>query len=129
MTQAVSVVMVLASLGVAWQMKLAFQSTTPEQYFPAFFALFLVLFFASGIGNGSTFRTMAIVFNKEQAGPALGWSSAVAAYGAFIIPMEFGEQIKAATPEIALYGFGAFYLLCVFLNWYYYLRTTEFRNA
>lgn len=44
-TQAVSIVMVLASLGVAWQMKLAFQSATPEQYFPTFFALFLVLFF------------------------------------------------------------------------------------
>jgi hypothetical protein len=29
----------------------------------------------------------------------------VAAYGAFIIPQVFGEQIKAATAQVALYGF------------------------
>ena len=38
------------------------------------------------------------IFPKEQAGPALGWTSAVAAYYAFIIPQVFGEQINAATP-------------------------------
>jgi NNP family nitrate/nitrite transporter-like MFS transporter len=128
-TQVVSLIMVAAALGCAHFMRLAYQSATPEQYFLAFFAIFLVLFLASGIGNGSTFRTVAVVFNKEQAGPVLGWASAIAAYGAFIIPMEFGEQIKAATPEVALYGFAAFYLVCVVLNWYFYLRTAEFRNA
>lgn len=128
-TQIVSCVMVAAALGVAYYMKLAYQSATPEVYFVPFFLLFLVLFLASGIGNGSTFRTVAVVFNKEQAGPVLGWSSAIAAYGAFIIPMEFGEQIKAATPEYALYGFAAFYLVCVFLNWFFYLRTGQYRNA
>lgn len=128
-TQCISVVMVGAALGVAHFMKLAYQSATPEIYFLPFFLLFLLLFCASGIGNGSTFRTVAVVFNKEQAGPVLGWSSAVAAYGAFIIPMEFGAQIKAGTPELALYGFASFYLLCLVLNWFFYLRTPEFRNA
>ena len=120
-TQIVSVVMVAAALGVAYYMKAAYQSATPEQYFMPFFILFLVLFAASGIGNGSTFRTIAIVFPKEQAGPVLGWTSAVAAYGAFIIPQVFGEQIKAATPENALYGFAIFYGMCLVLNWWYYL--------
>ena len=55
--------------------------------------------------------------SHEQAGPALGWTSAVAAYGAFIIPKVFGEQIKLATPEVALYGFVVFYLICLVLNW------------
>ena len=87
-----------------------------------FFLIFLVLFAATGIGNGSTFRTIAMVFPKEQAGPVLGWTSAVAAYGAFIIPKVFGEQIKATTPEYALYGFAAFYALCAVLNWAVYLR-------
>ncbi len=64
-----------------------------------FLILFLILFAATGIGNGSTFRTIAMVFNKEQAGPALGWTSAVAAYGAFIIPQVFGEQIKLPRPS------------------------------
>ena len=31
------------------------------------------------------------------------------------------EIIKAATPEYALYGFALFYLLCLVLNWWYYL--------
>ncbi|MDD9912087.1 MAG: MFS transporter [Alphaproteobacteria bacterium] len=121
-TQVVSISMVGSALGVAYYMQQAYQSATPEQFFIPFFLLFLVLFTATGIGNGSTFRTIAMVFNKEQAGPVLGWTSAVAAYGAFIIPKVLGEQITATTPEVALYGFAAFYLLCVVLNWWCYLR-------
>ena len=95
-----------------------------------FFLLFLVLFAATGIGNGSTFRTIAVVFNKEQAGPVLGWTSAVAAYGAFIIPIEFGAQITAGTPQYALYGFAVFYLVCLVLNWWFYVGPRkEFENA
>lgn len=121
-TQIVSVVMVGSAVGVAYYMQAAYQSATPEDYFMPFFLLFLLLFTATGIGNGSTFRTIAMVFDKEQAGPVLGWTSAVAAYGAFIIPKILGEQIKATTPEIALYGFAAFYAFCVILNWWFYLR-------
>jgi NNP family nitrate/nitrite transporter-like MFS transporter len=128
-TQIVSIVMVASALGVAYYLQAAYQSATPEQYFLPFFLLFLVLFAATGIGNGSTFRTIAMVFDKEQAGPVLGWTSAVAAYGAFIIPQVFGEQIKAATPEYALYGFAVFYVLCLVLNWWYYLGPkAEFQN-
>jgi NNP family nitrate/nitrite transporter-like MFS transporter len=53
----------------------------------------------------------------------------VAAYGAFIIPKVFGEEIKAATPEYALYGFAAFYVVCLLMNWWYYLGPKrEFDN-
>ncbi|HOO82846.1 MAG TPA: MFS transporter [Alphaproteobacteria bacterium] len=121
-TQICSVIMVASALGVAYYMKAAYASATPEQYFVPFFVLFLVLFAATGIGNGSTFRTIAMVFDREQAGPVLGWTSAVAAYGAFIIPKVLGEQIKLTTPEIALYGFAAFYAFCCLLNWWAYLR-------
>ena len=128
-TQIITVVMVVSALGVAYFMKAAYSSATPEEYFVPFFLLFLVLFAATGIGNGSTFRTISQVFNKEQAGPVLGWTSAVAAYGAFYIPKVFGEQIKATTPEIALYGFAAFYAVCLFINWWFYLRkNAEFHN-
>ncbi|MBX9571003.1 MAG: hypothetical protein K2X77_19060 [Candidatus Obscuribacterales bacterium] len=128
-TQLMSIMMAAAALGAAYFMKLAYNSASPEQYFAPFLTLFLVLFMASGIGNGSSFRSIAAIFNKEQAGPVLGWTSAIAAYGAFIIPMEFGEQIKAGTPEFALYGFASFYAVCVFLNWYCYLRkNSEFKN-
>jgi len=128
-TQIISVVMVASALGVAYYMKQAYQSATPEEFFWPFFGLFLVLFTATGIGNGSTFRTIAMVFDREQAGPVLGWTSAVAAYGAFIIPKVFGEQIKATTPEYALYGFAAFYVVCILINWWFYLRpNAEYKN-
>jgi NNP family nitrate/nitrite transporter-like MFS transporter len=103
-------------------MKLAYASASPEEYFVPFFVLFLLLFAATGIGNGSTFRTISQVFNREQAGPVLGWTSAVAAYGAFIMPKVLGEQITATTPEVALYGFASFYALCIVINWWFYLR-------
>ena len=121
-TQVVSVVMVISALGVAHYLKAAYASPTPEEFFFPFFVLFLVLFAATGIGNGSTFRTIAMVFPKEQVGPVLGWTSAVAAYGAFYIPKVFGEQIKATTPEVALYGFAIFYSVCILINGYFYLR-------
>lgn len=128
-TQLCSVVMILCALGAAYYMQLAYQSATPEQYFVPFFLIFLGLFAASGIGNGSTFRTIAVVFPKEQAGPVLGWTSAVAAYGAFYIPQVLGERIKAATPEYAMVGFAIFYGLCLLVNWFFYLRKNgEFYN-
>ncbi len=121
-TQIVSVVMVASALGVAYFIQKAYVSATPQDVFLPFMILFLILFTATGIGNGSTFRTIAAVFNKEQAGPVLGWTSAVAAYGAFIIPKVFGEQLKAGSPEYALYGFAAFYTVCIVINWWFYLR-------
>ena len=84
--------------------------------------VFVVLFAATGIGNGSTFRTVGYVFDKDERGPVLGWTSAVAAYGSFIAPVVIGGQIKAGTPEYAMYGFAVFYALCVVLNWWFYLR-------
>ncbi len=125
-TQWISVVMVASALGLAYFIQQAYASATPEQYFVPFLGLFLILFAATGIGNGSTFRTIAVAFNKEQAGPALGWTSAVAAYGAFIIPKVFGEQMGAGTPEYALYGFAAFYALCIVINWWFYLRPNAY---
>ncbi|MCG8102959.1 MAG: antiporter [Candidatus Thiodiazotropha endolucinida] len=128
-TQYVAIVMIASALGVAYFLQQAYSSATPEEFFLPFLILFLVLFAATGIGNGSTFRTIAMVFPKEQAGPALGWTSAVAAYGAFIIPKVFGEQIKLATLEVALYGFAIFYFVCLLLNWWYYLGPkAEFKN-
>jgi NNP family nitrate/nitrite transporter-like MFS transporter len=124
-TQVISAVMVAASVAVGYVMMQAYQSATPEQYFPAFLGLFIVLFAASGIGNGSTFRTIGVIFDRQQAGPVLGWTSAIAAYGAFVAPIVIGDQIKAGTPQFAMYGFAAFYAVCLVLNWWFYLR----RNA
>jgi len=128
-TQWISAAMVLASTAVGYVMMQAYRSATPEQYFLPFMALFIVLFTASGIGNGSTFRTIGVIFDRQQAGPVLGWTSAVAAYGAFIAPVVIGTQIKAGTPEMAMYGFAVFYALCLVLNWWFYLRAdSEIKN-
>ncbi|MBT9597901.1 MAG: NarK/NasA family nitrate transporter [Vitreoscilla sp.] len=125
-TQVISAVMVLASVAVGYVMMQAYGSATPEQYFPAFIGLFIVLFFASGVGNGSTFRTIGVIFDRQQAGPVLGWTSAIAAYGAFVAPIVIGNQIKAGTPQYAMYGFAVFYALCLVLNWWFYLRTNAY---
>ena len=125
-TQVISVVMVLASVAVGYVMMQAYGSASPEQYFPTFLALFMVLFAASGIGNGSTFRTIGVIFDRTQAGPVLGWTSAVAAYGAFVAPIVIGDQIKAGTPQYAMYGFAAFYAVCLVLNWWFYLRKNAY---
>jgi NNP family nitrate/nitrite transporter-like MFS transporter len=124
-TQVISAVMVAASVAVGYVMMQAYASATPEQYFPTFLALFVVLFAASGIGNGSTFRTIGVIFDRTQAGPVLGWTSAIAAYGAFVAPIVIGNQINAGTPQVAMYGFAVFYAVCLVLNWWFYLR----RNA
>ncbi len=121
-THIISAIMVASTIGVAYFLQKAYASATPQDYFLPFMILFLILFTATGIGNGSTFRTIAAVFDKEQAGPVLGWTSAVAAYGAFFIPKVFGEQMKAGTPENALYGFAVFYAVCIVINWWFYLR-------
>ncbi len=125
-TQIISAVMVVTSVAVGHVMMQAYGSATPEQYFLTFLGLFIVLFAASGIGNGSTFRTIGVLFDRTQAGPVLGWTSAVAAYGAFITPIVIGDRIKAGSPQTAMYGFAVFYALCLVLNWWFYLRKNAY---
>jgi MFS transporter, NNP family, nitrate/nitrite transporter len=125
-TQIIAGVMVIASAAVGYIMMLAYQSSSPEQYFFVFIVLFIIIFAATGIGNGSTFRTIGVIYNQEQAGPVLGWTSAVAAYGAFVAPMVIGGQVRGGTPEIAMYAFAVFYALCMVLNWWFYLRKNAY---
>ena len=125
-TQVISIVLVGASAAAGYVMLLAYHSQAPEQYFFMFMMLFILLFAASGIGNGSTFRTVGVIFDRDQAGPVLGWTSAVAAYGSFIAPVVIGDQIKAGTPEYAMYGFAVFYAVCVIINWWFYLRPNAY---
>ena len=128
-TQIISAVMVVASVYAGWVLMQAYQSATPEVYFTQFLAVFVVLFAATGMGNGSTFRTVGVIFDRVQAGPVLGWTSAVAAYGSFIAPEVIKNQIKAGTPQNAMYGFAIFYAVCLVLNWWFYLRKgSEIKN-
>jgi NNP family nitrate/nitrite transporter-like MFS transporter len=125
-TQVISAVMVGASAFAGYTMAQAYHSATPEVFFAQFMLTFVVLFAASGIGNGSTFRTIGVIFDRQQAGPVLGWTSAVAAYGAFIAPVVIGDQIKSGTPQAAMYGFAVFYAVCLLINWWFYLRKNAY---
>ena len=113
---------IFATLAVAYFVIQARNSATPETFWWPFFISFMVLFLTTGIGNGSTFRSIPYIFGSKQAGPVLGWTAAIAAYGAFIIPKVFGQQIKVGHPEYALYGFAIYYAICLVLNWWYYQR-------
>jgi len=121
-TQWATIAQIAAALGVALFVIKAREAAAPEMYWWPFFGLFMILFITTGIGNGSTFRSIPYIFSKELAGPVLGWTSAIAAYGAFIIPKVFGQQIKIGHPEYALYGFAVYYLVCLILNWWFYVR-------
>lgn len=98
------------------------QLDKPEENFGWFLFLFLVLFFTTGVMNGTTFRTIGVLFPPELSGPVLGWSSAVASYGAFILPVMFGIALKAGKPETTFFCLGGYYVSCGLLNFWYYLR-------
>ena len=84
--------------------------------------LFLNVFFCLGAMNGTTFRTIGVLFDKNLAGPVLGWSSAIASYGAFVIPAMFGVSMSVGHPETTLYCLAAYYTFCGCLNFWYYGR-------
>ena len=117
-----TLLMIIATIAAGYFCALAMESERPQQYFIPFLLTFIVLFATTGIGNGSTFRMIGVIFDKDQRGPVLGWTSAIAAYGAYLIPKIFATQIKAGTPQYALYGFAGYYLSCLVVNWWFYAR-------
>jgi NNP family nitrate/nitrite transporter-like MFS transporter len=99
-----------------------------------------VLFAASGIGNGSTFRMISSLFVAErqrhadslpsaqaaaakegaiEAAAALGFASAIGAYGGFFIPKSVGSSLAmTGSASAALALFIVFYLSCIALTWW-----------
>jgi len=116
-TQTITVVMIAASFGVM-------HFTHPGQTdFGGFLGSFLVLFIATGIGNASTFRMIALTFPPKEAGPVLGWTSAVAAFGAWIVPELFKWSINTyKSADSALLILVAFYAVGLGLCWWFYGR-------
>lgn len=116
-----------------------------EGNFYGFLAMFMLLFITTGIGNGSTFRMIPVIFRtlherdsigktaavKEQAlknagkeaAAVLGFSSAMGAYGAFFIPKSFGTSMAlTGGPQMALYVFAGYYVSCILVTWWWYSR-------
>ncbi|MED4016778.1 MFS transporter [Sutcliffiella cohnii] len=98
-------------------------------HFIGFLVSFIILFLASGIANGSTFRMVPFIFTGEKANlaaPVLGFIGAVGAFGAFFIPKIFGWSLNTTgSSNLALYLFLAYYVISLIVCWYYYSR----RNA
>lgn len=110
--------------------------------FPVFFACFLFLFAATGVGNASTFQMIPAIMRKQiaalepqldaaervkqsdkESAAIIGFTSAIAAYGAFFIPKSFGTSIAlTGGAEWALYSFLMFYISCIAVTWWFYTR-------
>ncbi len=100
-----------------------FTAPTSRSDFWPFLLLMLLIFFAAGVGNGSTFRMIPVIFPRNEAGPVIGWTSAIGAYGSFIVPMLFGWAISSyGSPNVAFLLFAAFYAANLVLCWWYYAR-------
>jgi NNP family nitrate/nitrite transporter-like MFS transporter len=124
-----------------------------QKNFVGFLAMFLALFTLTGIGNGSTYMSIPAIFRAQklseaegkgetgralalkaaglEAGAALGFIGAIGSVGGFLIPRGFGASIAATGgPYVALQVFLAFYVTCLVLNWWYYMRkSTIFAKA
>jgi NNP family nitrate/nitrite transporter-like MFS transporter len=114
----------------------------PPEAFWGFFAMFMILFFATGVGNASTFQMIPAIIRVEiprlesgmspslrqkqaemESAAIIGFTSAVAAYGAFFIPKAYGTSIAlTGGPSMALWGFMGFYVTCVAITWFFYTR-------
>ncbi len=92
--------------------------------FTGFLIMFLILFVTTGIANGSTFRMIPFIFNNpKEAAAVLGWTSAIGAFGAFLIPKIFGWSLDTTgSANKALYIFIAYYVISLIINWYFYSR-------
>lgn len=112
--------------------------------FPAFVVAFTVLFVVTGIGNGSTYKMIPVVFTRRAeevitaggdavrafadarrlAGAVIGIAGAVGALGGVAINLAFrgayGSADGSGTP--AFLSFLAFYGLCMAVTWAGYLR-------
>ncbi|MEZ0068976.1 NNP family nitrate/nitrite transporter-like MFS transporter [Streptacidiphilus sp. MAP12-20] len=108
--------------------------------FWGFLIAFLCAFSFSGLGNGSTFQQIPVIFRNQhlrsargqgaaaeaaalkqaemEAGAVTGFSSAIAAYGFFFIPAMFANLAVTS----ALWSFVAFYVTCLAITWYCYAR-------
>ncbi len=134
----VFIVMLLGVLGVLY-----FLGVKDQPYaFWGFFAMFMLLFIATGVGNASTFQMIPAIMRKEllrleprfsaseqvrhadkESAAIIGFSSAIGAYGGFFIPKSYGTSIAmTGGVEAALYAFFVFYVSCLAITWYYYTR-------
>lgn len=125
----------LASLSLMALITVGLVLTLSATNFWVFLGLFLVLFTASGVGNGSTYRMIPAVFalradnGRDSVGAArksaaaLGLISAIGAYGGFLVPQALGLSVSRAGSYLpAFCVFVGLYLLLMAVTWFCYVR-------
>ncbi len=114
--------------------------------FPLFLGMFLLIFFFTGIGNGSTYKMIPAIFRTEaerastphtperdaallagtkKSSAAVGIIGAVGAIGGFAIPITFGSPWVTdplSATRTAFLVFAAFYVICATVTFWFYLR-------
>jgi MFS transporter, NNP family, nitrate/nitrite transporter len=117
-----------------------------QSWFPVFLGFFLLVFAATGIGNGSTYKMIPAIFRTEaerattpgtkersaallaatkKASAAIGIIGAAGAIGGFLIPITFSspwvtDPMEATKTAFTI--FTAFYVVCAITTWFVYLR-------
>ncbi len=137
-TIGVFVTLMIGALGVLYFL----ENKELSYAFHGFFAMFLLLFAATGVGNASTFQMIPTIFRTErgralkgqaeesirkaaelEGAATIGFSSAIGAFGAFFIPKSYGTSIAlTGAPNAALIVFFVYYGICLLLTWWYYTR-------
>jgi NNP family nitrate/nitrite transporter-like MFS transporter len=103
--------------------------------FALFLGSFLVLFVATGVGNGSTYRMIPAVFQvgattperaaaaRKAAAGCIGIAGAVGALGGFLVPRGFAvSNAVAGSLQPALWVFLGIYLVMATVTWAVYTR-------
>ncbi len=148
------VAMIAGTLAVLWTLSQLTPNPTQDpaialdnqSWFPWFLLAFLFVFAATGIGNGSTYRMIPLIWKTQalqaslpgtpehdaalgkatkESSAVIGIAGAIGALGGFLIPLTFGapwidnpvEAVKGA-----LVVFAGFYVICLGVTWFFYTR-------
>nr|WP_179503928.1 MFS transporter [Nocardioides daedukensis] len=148
------VAMIVGTLAVLWTLSQLTPNPTAsaaiaqqnQSWFPWFLGFFLFVFAATGIGNGSTYRMIPLIWSKravdstaagsperlaavsgatKQSSAVIGIAGSIGAIGGFLIPMTFGApwvEDPVAAVKGAFLVFTCFYGVCLTVTWFFYTR-------
>jgi MFS transporter, NNP family, nitrate/nitrite transporter len=118
---------VVMGAGVLWAV-----AAVRSHDFASFLAAFMLLFVATGVGNGSTYRMIPAIFAattpdhrtaRRQGAAAIGIISAMGAYGGFLVPQTFRWSVDHFGSIVpALHVYVGVYAVMLAVTWVFYLR-------
>ena len=109
--------MAITLAGVAWVLR----NPTGWTDFYIFMALMLTMFLFSGFGNAGTFKQMPMIMPARQAGGAIGFTSAVASLGPFLVGVAL-SAVGTGGAWLFFLGCAVFCVACAVLCWVMYAR-------